>query len=499
MQAEPGKIPQHKLLESDPPTELASLWEKALKKELLFNYPSGTPDLRTLLLSFARQFIDGDIPPKASISLMIRQRISTIQTQIARQLDEILHHQDFQKIEASWQGLMFLVKSSKPSSALIIRALNVSKHELILDFEKLMEFDRSALFKLVYEKEFGSFGGLPYSFLIGDYEFSRSSMDMFLLKNISHVAAAAHAPFISGVSPGLLDMGSFGELGIPRNLNRIFQSKEMIKWHAFRKLDDSRYVVLTLPRMLLRLPYGRSRERLHVGPISYEENVNGQTPEKYLWGNAAYALGQRICESFTEYGWLGRFFGIDGTGAGKVKELPLPQFDAVSLPKMSTDVYILSSVEKELSHQGFVCLCHCKMGESAAFFSAHTVHQQKTYMGKKSTENERLSSMLPHILTASRFAHYLKAITRDKIGKFTDKEDIKRYLNNWLSQYVLTQTNVTPELKASHPLQESNIEVFEDSGRPGHFKILAHLRPHYQLETLNASIRLISDLPSSKG
>ncbi len=478
---------------------LRVLWQQSAKCEKRRNYPSTSSDLKTLILKFADQHLQGRIERKSNVSLSIKQRIAEINTQISRQLDEIIHQRKFQKLEASWKGLHFLVTSSKPSNDLKFRVLNISKSKLRRNFEQMIDFDRSILFRLVYEKEYGTFGGTPYSILIGDYEFSRKPPDLFLLQNISHVAAAAHTPFISGVDPRLLDMDSFEDLGIPKNLNRVFESNEMIKWHAFRQSEDSRYVALVLPRIILRLPYGRSRGRQLADGLYYEEDVSGIRPDKYLWGNAAYALGQRICDSFTDYGWMVRFFGVDNTGSGIVKNLPIPQFDALVIPKMSTDVFIVSSVEKELSNQGIICLCHCKMTNYAAFFSAQTVHKQKTYMRKKTNENERLSAMLPHMLTASRFAHYIKAISRDKIGRFSNKGEVTKYLNKWINRYVLTQTNVSAEMKALHPLQESKIEVFEDTKRAGYYKVLAHIKPHYQLETLNASIRLVSTLPEIKG
>lgn len=493
VQANSTKVKEQELVKT---SRLEVIWKEVMDRELRKNRPVVELPLSILVRTFAEQYLSGGMSRKASISLMIRNRIASIQAAIARQLDEILHHDEFQAMESRWRGLHFFIASSKAGSDIKIRVLNISKTELLKDFELAIQFDRSALFEHVYEKEFGSFGGNPYSFLIGDYEFSRSPRDISLLQDISKVAAAAHAPFISGVHPGLLDMESFNELGYPKNLGRLFESKEMVKWQSFRNSEDSRYIVLVLPQILLRLPYGKVKSRLNAGAIQYEEIVEGSNSKKYLWGNAAFALGQRICKSYENYGWLARFLGVDGSGAGIVSDLPSPYFDTLPLPKMSTRVFILNSVEKELSYQGLVCLSHCKMTSYAAFFSAQTVHRQKKYMKALTNANERLSAMLPHILTASRFAHYLKAIMRDKIGKFSDKLEIEKYLNNWISQYVLTQTNVSTELKSLHPLQESRIRVFDDSARPGHYKILSHIRPHYQLEALNASIRLVSDLPT---
>ncbi len=496
MQPDSNKQSKIQIREIESKPGLTLLWNQVLKIDQRKNQLSKSRPLRQLVLSFTEQVQNGEVRKKESISLMIRNRIASIQSRISNQLDEILHHPDFQQLESKWRGLLFFIQSSKLSADIKIRVLNISKSEMLKDFERSVQFDQSFLFKYVYESEYGTFGGNPYSFLIGDYQFSRNQKDIHLLQWISKVSSAAHAPFISGIHPGLLDMNSFTELGTPRNLARIFENREMIKWHSFRKSEDSRYVVLVLPQILLRLPYGKLQNKLDSGAIQYEELVEKPEAENYLWGNAAYALGQRICHAYANHGWMARFLGVDGSGAGKVNGLPIATFDAVPLPKMSTSVYILNSVEKELSYQGLVCLCHCRMTPYSAFFSAQTVHRRKTYMKKTSNANENLSAMLPHMLTASRFAHYLKSIVRDKVGKLTNRGEIEKHLNNWLSQYVLTQTNVSTELKSQHPLQKSSVKVFEDSGRPGQFKILAYIQPHYQLEALNASIRLVSSLPT---
>jgi type VI secretion system protein ImpC len=491
-----SESPKVDVKELEKPPVLVDQWLAALAREKSRNYPANAVPLRTSVLTFARLYLSGQMKRKSSISLMIRDCIAGIQARIGEQLDEILHDSQFQAMEARWRGLYFFITSSQSLPEIRIRIFAISKSELLKDFERAVQFDRSALFKQVYEKEFGTFGGTPYSFLIGDFEFSRSARDLTLLQNISKIASAAHAPFISGVHPGLMDMSTFSELGSFRQLSRLFESKELIKWHAFRDSEDSRYVVLVLPRILLRLPYGKLKGRLNPGAIQYEEIMNGSNSENYLWGNAAFALGQRICKSFERFGWMAKFLGVDESGAGIVTGLPVPTFDTLPLPKMSTSVFILSAVEKELSYQGLVSLSHCKMTSYAAFFSAQTVHRQKKYMKAVTNANERLSSMLPYLLTASRFAHYLKAIMRDKIGKFSNRTEIEKYLNNWISQYVLTQTNVSTDLKSLHPLQESRITVFDDSARPGHYKMLSHIRPHYQLEALNASIRLVSNVPT---
>lgn len=320
MSLEPSKAG---IKELEKPSIIADLWQAVLARERTYNHPDKETPLRNAILTFAEYYLHGQMKRKSSVSLMIRECIAEIQARIGEQLDEILHDQRFQALEARWQGLSFFIRSSQSPPIIRIRVLPVSKSELLKDFERSVQFDRSALFKQVYEKEFGTFGGTPYSFLIGDFEFSRSPQDLTLLQNIAKIASAAHAPFISGVHPGLMDMSTFSELGSFRHLGRLFESKELIKWHAFRDSEDSRYVVLVLPRILLRLPYGRLKGRLHPGAIHYDEVMQGTDSASLLWGNAAFALGQRICKSFERFGWLAKFLGVDESGAGVVTGLPL--------------------------------------------------------------------------------------------------------------------------------------------------------------------------------
>ncbi|MBY0432213.1 MAG: type VI secretion system contractile sheath large subunit, partial [Rhodospirillales bacterium] len=362
------------------------------------------------------------------------------------------------------------------------------------DLEKAVEFDQSALFKKIYEEEYGTFGGFPFSVLIGDYEFGRHSQDVALLEKISNVAAAAHAPFIAAPSPKLFDMDSFTELGIPRDLAKIFESAELIKWRSFRNSEDSRYVALALPRVLLRLPYGP--DTVPVEGLDFHEDCNGRDHKKYLWGNAAWVMGQSIGRAFSLYGWTAAIRGVEG--GGKIEGLPCHTFqtdDGDIALKCPTEVPITDRREKELSDLGFISLLHCKGTDYAAFFGGATANKSKLYNTPQANANARLSAMLPYMLNASRFAHYIKVIMRDKIGSFLTKDNVATFLNTWIIDYVLGKDDAGQTLKAQYPLREARVDVSDIPGRPGCYNAVVFLRPHFQLEELTASIRLVAELP----
>jgi len=424
----------------------------------------------------------------------ITDRIAEIDDLISLQLNEVLHHPDLQKLEASWRGLHYMVFNTETGSSLKLRLMNITKAELLKDLEKAVEFDQSALFKKVYEEEYGTFGGYPYSVLIGDYEFGRHPQDMALLEKISNVAAAAHAPFIASASPMLFDMGSFTELGIPRDLSKIFESAELIKWRSFRTSEDSRYVTLCLPHVLLRLPYGP--DTVPVEGLDFVEDIDGRDHSKYLWGNPAWMLGTRITDAFAQYGWTAAIRGVEG--GGKVEGLPAHTFHTdegdVAL-KCPTEIAITDRREKELNDLGFISLVHCKGTDYAAFFGGQTTNKPRLYNTTSANANSRLSAMLPYILNASRFAHYIKVIMRDKVGSFMTKENVQSYLNNWIMTYVLGKDDAGQALKAQYPLRDARVDVTDIPGKPGCYNATVFLRPHFQLEELTASIRLVAELP----
>ncbi|WP_035056417.1 type VI secretion system contractile sheath large subunit [Andreprevotia chitinilytica] len=447
-----------------------------------------------LLSEFAIQVLDEGMAIDKDTVAMINHRISQIDELISKQLNQILHHPEVQQLEASWRGLHFMVMNTETSTRLKLRLLNVSKKDLLNDLEKAVEFDQSALFKKLYEEEYGTFGGHPYSVLVGDYEFGRHPQDVALLEKLSNVAAAAHAPFIAAASPRLFDMQSFTELATPRDLAKVFESNELIKWRSFRATEDSRYVSLVLPHVLMRLPYGP--DTLPTEGMNYVEDVNGADHSKYLWGNAAYALGQRVTEAFAKYGWCAAIRGVEGGGA--VEGLPAHTFGTASgdiALKCPTEIAITDRREKELDTLGFMALCHKKNSDLAVFFGGQTTNLAKTYNTHEANANARISAMLPYVLAASRFAHYIKVIMRDKIGSFMTRDNVQTYLNSWIADYVLVNDNAPQEIKAQYPLREARVDVTEVPGKPGAYRATVFLRPHFQLEELTASIRLVASLP----
>ena len=450
---------------------------------------------RNLVGEFAVQVADEGmkVGPDTVVS-GIKERIAQIDELISAQLNEIMHHPDFQALEGSWRGLQYLVMNTETSTRLKLRLLNVTKKEVLADLEKAVEFDQSVLFKQVYEEEYGTFGGNPYSLLVADFEFGRHPQDMALMEKISGVAAAAHAPFIAAASPKLFDMDSFTQVSIPRDLAKGFESAELIKWRSFRDSEDSRYVSLTLPHVLMRLPYGP--DTVPVDGFNYVEDVDGKDHSKYLWGNSAYALAQRITNAFALYGWCAAIRGPEG--GGLVEGLPSHTFktdDGDIALKCPTELAITDRREKELNDLGFVTLCHCKGTDVAAFFGGQTTQKPKLYNTNQANANARISSMLPYVMAASRFAHYIKVIMRDKVGMFMTAQNVSDYLNNWIADYVLLNDNADQAQKARFPLRDARVDVTEVPGKPGCYKAVVFLRPHFQLDELTASIRLVAELP----
>jgi len=449
---------------------------------------------KDLIGEFVNQVLDQGMVVSHDTFASINGRIAQIDELISKQLNEVMHAPEFQKLEASWRGLSYLVMNSDTGTRLKVRLMNVTKNEVLNDLEKATEFDQSELFKKIYEEEYGTFGGNPYGLLIGDYEFGRNPQDIALLEKLSNVAAAAHAPFIAAASPRLFDMDSFTELGKPRDLGKVFESTELVKWRSFRDSEDSRYVSLVLPHTLLRLPYGPKTKP--VEEFAFVEEVNGKDHSKYLWGNAAWVLGQRITNAFSLYSWCAAIRGVEG--GGLVEGLPTHTFmtdEGDIALKCPTEIAITDRREKELNDLGFISLCHCKGTDYAAFFGGQTTNKPKQYETPQANANARISSQLPYILAASRFAHYLKAIMRDKIGSFNTKDNVSAYLNRWISQYILSDDNAIQAMKARFPLREARVDVYDVPGKPGSYRATVFLRPHFQLEELTASIRLVAELP----
>ncbi|NMC74127.1 MAG: type VI secretion system contractile sheath large subunit [Geobacteraceae bacterium] len=492
--AEQEKEQQVQAAEASEAAEERSLLDKIIDDGRLARDVTQREYARDLIGEFVKQVMDGAIVVSKDTEMMINSRIAQLDRLISDQLNEIMHHQDFQKLEASWRGLAYLVDQTETGEKLRIRVLNITKQELLKDMEKAAEFDQSNLFKKIYEEEFGTFGGASYGCLIGDYEFGNHPQDLSLLEKMSQVAAAAHAPFISAASPSIFNLESFTELGNPRDMAKIFQSVEYAKWKSFRDSEDSRYVGLCLPHTLMRLPYGQAT--VPVESFDFEENVDGTDHSKYLWGNAAYALGTRITDAFSKYGWTAAIRGVEG--GGLVQGLPVHTFRTdegeVAL-KCPTEIAITDRREKELADLGFIPLVHCKGTDFAAFFSTQTCNKPKVYDSDAANANARLSAQLQYILAVSRFAHYLKSIMRDKIGSFMTRKNVEDYLNRWISNYVLLDDDAGQEMKARFPLREARVEVAEIPGKPGAYRAVAFLRPHYQLDELTISLRLVANLP----
>ena len=449
---------------------------------------------------------------------VINERIRQIDALISERLDHILHDKGFQAIESAWRGLHYLAYGTETSTRLKLKVMNVASKNLADDLAKAASFDQSALFKKIYEEEYGTFGGNPFSLLVADYHFGRKANEVGFLSRLASVAAAAHAPLITGAEHGLFGLDSFTELANPHDLAKIFEGLDAKKWSNFRDSDDARYVTMVLPRMLLRLPYGD--ENNPVDGLGYEENVFGDTRtylapatgipsekflygaeathDKYLWGNAAYALAQRITNAYAQYGWCAAIRGVEGGGA--VTNLPLFNFPTEASGKLKTmqcptEVTITDRREKELSDLGFIALCHKKNDDMAVFFGGQTAARPKKYNKDLANANAGISAMLPYVLAASRFAHYLQVIMRDKIGSFATREQVERFLNNWIADYVLVNDNAAQAIKAQYPLREARVDVVSVPGKVGAYRATVFLKPHFQLEELTTSIRLVAELP----
>src|SRR6266851_8874320 len=450
---------------------------------------------RTYVDEFLRKVVQpGQVVSKDVLS-NIKYGITEIDKKLSGQLNEVMHQPEFQKLESTWRGLHYLVDKSETGETLKLRVLNVSKRDLFKDLEKAVEFDQSTLFKKVYEEEYGQLGGQPYGMLVGDYEFSRHPEDVSLLKMISNVAAASHAPFVAAAGAKLFNFDRFTELTAPRDLAKIFESVEYASWKSFRESEDSRYVALTLPHVLGRLPYGANFKK--VDQFNFEEFVDGKDHDKYLWMNAAWAYGARITDAVAKYGWMARSRGVEG--GGKVEGLPVHTFptdDGDVAMKCPTEIAISDRREFELSNLGFLPLLHSKNRDFAVFMGAQSCQKPKQYFEPDANANAELSAKYNYILCVSRFAHYLKVMARDKIGSFMEVKDCENWLNKWIKNYVVANPqDAGDETKAKKPLSDARVEVREVKGKPGWYEAIAYLRPHFQLETLSTSMRLVAEVP----
>lgn len=489
-----GAAEQSQTTTSSSETQETSLLDQIISQGRMARDDEQRALAKDLIGTFVDQVMAGTMKVSKDTQAMVNARIADIDRLISKQLNAILHHEDFQKLEASWRGLHYLVHQSETSTSLKIKIMNTSKKDLLKDMERAPEFDQSALFKKVYEEEFGTFGGSPFGALVGDYEFTRHPQDIALLEKISNVAAASHAPFLTAASPQLFNWDDFTEMSGPRDLSKTFETNDYVKWRSFRESEDSRYVGLALPHILMRLPYGR--DTTPVEAFNFEEAVDGTDHSKYLWGNAAYAFATRLTEAFARHHWCAAIRGVEG--GGLVTGLPAHTFktDAGDVAlKCPTEIAITDRREKELSDLGFIPLVHCKNTDYAAFFAAQSAQKAKLYNTDAANANARLSTQLPYIFSTARFAHYLKSMMRDKIGSFSSRADCERFLNTWIVNYVTPDDTASADTKAQFPLRDARIEVVDVPGKPGCYKAVAFLKPHFQLDELTISLRLVAELP----
>jgi type VI secretion system protein ImpC len=431
----------------------------------------------------------------------IESIVAELDKKLTEQVNLILHHADFQQMESAWRGLHYLVNNTETDEMLKIRVMNISKKDMHKTLRKFKgtAWDQSPIFKKVYEEEFGQFGGEPYGTLVADYHFDHSPPDVELLTEMSKIAAAAHAPLITGAQPSLFQMDSWSELANPRDLTKIFQTPEYASWRSLRESEDSKYVGLAMPRFLGRLPYGSKTDPVEA--FAFEEDTEGADSSKYGWVNAAYGMAVNINRSFKEYGWCSRIRGVESGGA--LENLPshtFPTDDGGVDQKCPTEIAISDRREAELAKNGMMPLIHRKNSDIAAFIGAQSLHKPAEYDDPDATANANLAARLPYLFATCRFAHYMKCMVRDKIGSFKSRNDMESWLQTWINNYVDTNADVSNEkIKAQKPLASAEVVVEEVEGNPGYYSSKFYLRPHYQLEGLTVSLRLVSKLPSEKG
>jgi len=472
-----------------------------LQKEFKPRSDEAKSAVEQAVLTLAQQALSNSTVIGKDVTKSIQAMIAAIDAKLTEQVNKIIHHPDYQKLESAWRGLHYMVNNTETDENLKIRVMDISKKDLHKTLKKFKgaAWDQSPLFKKIYEQEYGQFGGEPFGALVGDYHFDQSPPDVELLGEMAKLAASAHAPFITGASSNLMQMESWQELANPRDLTKIFSTPEYAGWRSLRDSDDSKYLGLCMPRFLARTPYGANTNP--VEEFDFEEDVAGADHNNYAWANAAYAMATNINRSYKLYGWGSRIRGIESGGA--VENLPLhtfPSDDGGVDQKCPTEIAISDRREAELSKAGLLSLIHRKNSDFAAFIGAQSLHKPAEYDDPDATANANLAARLPYLFACNRFAHYLKCIVRDKIGSFKEKDDMQRWLNKWITNYVDGDpTTSSEETKARKPLAAAEVVVEEVEGNPGYYSSKFFLRPHYQLEGLTVSLRLVSKLPSAKG
>jgi type VI secretion system protein ImpC len=490
--AEQKAVPIEKIGELDSQSLLDQIVDTGIRPR----DDAGRERARDLVQTLVAELVAPGMVVAKGVGETINARIAAIDEMLSRQVDQIMHHADFQRLEGSWRGLNKLVMNSETGESMKIRVLNVSKKELLRDFQAAAEFTETAIWKAVYEHEFGTYGGDPFGCMIGDYEFGKGAQDVEVLQQISSVAAAAHAPFISAASAQMFGMESFTQMPNPRDVAKIFDKNnpENTKWLSLRDSPDSRFLAMVLPHVLRRLPYGRATKE--VDAFDYEEDVSGDH-DQYLWGQCRLEYAQTLTAAFssTTGAWpsaapraaaRSRIFRSTCSNRGRGHHVKIP-----------TETLISDTREKEISDLGFIGLLNCKNTDYAAWFGGNSVQRPKKYDKAEATANAKLSSQIQYLMATSRIAHYLKSICRDKIGSFMSRKNCEDFLNRWIVQYVTIDDSASQETKAQYPLREARIDVIDDKARPGCYKAVAYLRPHFQLEEPNVSLRLVADLPAA--
>lgn len=455
---------------------------------------------REMIKLFVKDVLEGAVTFSADTEAMLNQQIAEIDRLVSKQLNEIIHHEKFQKLEATWTGLRYLVANTETGPMLKVKIFPITKKELLRDTtagRAAMGVDRSQLFNKIYQQEYNVLGGQPYGAIVGDFAFDKTGQDIKLLEAMSKIAATAHAPFLTSASAEMFGFESFTELDNMYELSGIFEGSEYAQWRAFRENEDSRYVALTAPRMLLREPYGKQNP---VDTFDFEENVSGKEHDRYLWGNSAWGLAGRVTSAFARHGWCARIRGV--MSGGKVEGLPVHTFETDAgdvAMKCPTEVVIPDDHEMEMAKLGFAPLANEKNSPNAVFFSVQSAQKPKEYVGTggdAATANAAISAQLPYIFAVSRFAHYLKVMMRDQIGRYTSRSELQKFLQNWIGEYVLKSEGASEDAKAKKPLSDARIDVIENPRAPGTYQAVAYLRPHFQLDAVDFSLRLVADVPT---
>ncbi len=458
--------------------------------------PAFPEELRPAMQELARRLLATAVRPAGPARRILESLCADIDRTLCRHVNAILHHPDFQALEASWRGLHFLVRGADPGPELKIRLFNISKRELVRTLRKYRgtAWDQSPIFRKIYEEEFGQLGGEPFAVLVGDYLLDHRPEDTQLLADMAMIAAAAHAPFITGAAPSLMHMETWAELANPRDLVRIFETPEYTSWRALRASIDSLYLGLCMPRFLTRLPYGAATDPVEA--FAFEEDAEGPDNTSYVWANAAYALAANMARAFTLYGWCTRIRGVDSGGV--VEGLPVPVFptaDGQTDLRGVIEIAISERREADLAASGLIPLLQRKNEGIAAFVSAQSLQKPAVYDDAAASANAVISARLPYIMACCRFAHFLKCMVRDKVGSMSSRTQLQRWLNAWLGRYVDGSPETSSDdWKATHPLQEAKVVVTERADAPGQYDATFMLRPHYQLEGLSVALRLVSRL-----